>query len=216
VHITGKRYDIELVDWMKQPDIEPRYQISDLPKRPVVLIAPLGESPMVVTQTYRLLQEQKHADIKAIWIIYPGEHPPAQNGARMLCDVCQKRSIPLHEERLSIADVTSTETAQLFARGLMAVIEEARRAYPDASIALSISGGRKGMSAIALYVAQHEGITHVYHTTIRDVDREREIENQYNDVISKPVIAQAELLFLNNIPISVFDLIQVPVISLVS
>ncbi len=214
-HIDAVNYDVPLRDWVQQPDIEPRYQVNDLPKRPVVLIAPLGESPMVVTQTYRLLlQEQQNVPIEAIWIIYPGDHPPASNGANMLCNVCKKRSIPLHEERLPIADVNSTETARTFAIGLMSVIKDARQRYPNASIALSISGGRKGMSAMALYAAQHQGITHVYHTTICDVDREREIDSQYQDVVSKHVTTQAEVLFLANMPMSDFDLFRVPVISL--
>jgi hypothetical protein len=54
----------------------------------------------------------------------------------------------------------------------------------------------------------------VYHTTILDIDREREVERQYQNVVSKHVTAQAQVLFLENMPMRDFDLFRVPVISL--
>lgn len=217
-HINGTDYDKKLVDWVKDPDVEPRYRLNDLPKRPMILIAPLGESPMIVTQMYRLLQEREHATIEAIYVLFPAGHPPSQNGADMLHHVCEKRSIRLHRVPLDIADVYSTETSATFSIGLMAVIQDAQRTYPAASLALSLSGGRKGMSAMAFYAAQHEGIVQVYHTTIRDPDVERDIDRQYERVRYQPADVQAAFLFLDTWSSAdfdlTFDLIRVPVITL--
>ncbi len=213
-HITDKKYDIELADWVQRPDIVPRYRLNDLPKRPMVLIAPLGESPMVVTQTYRLLQECERAEMKAIWIVYPGSHAPACNGARMLEAVCQQRKVLFYPHALDIADVNSTETANKFAVGMMQAISQCQQKHPDASIALSISGGRKGMSVLTLYAAQQKGIQHVYHTIIRDPERERAIQVSYENVLHRSAATQAELMFLDTMVLSDFDLISVPVIAL--
>lgn len=213
-HITGKKYDIELADWVQRPDIVPRYRLNDLPKRPMVLIAPLGESPMVVTQTYRLLEVCERAEMKAIWIVYPGSHAPACNGARMLEAVCQQRKVPFSHCALDIADVNSTETANTFAVGMMQAISQCQQRHPDASIALSISGGRKGMSVLTLYAAQRAGIRHVFHTIIRDPERERAIQASYENILHRSAAVQAELMFLDSMVLSDFDLISVPVISL--
>lgn len=213
-HIAGNKYDIELADWVQQPDIVPRYNLNDLPKRPMILIAPLGESPMVVTQTYRLLQECERKEMKAIWIVYPGGHAPACNGARILEAVCQQRRVLFHECPLDIADVNSTETASKFAAGIMDAISQCQQRYTDASIALSISGGRKGMSVLTLYAAQRKGIRYVYHTIIRDPERERAIQTSYENILHRSAALQAELMFLDNMVLSDFDLISVPVIPL--
>jgi hypothetical protein len=220
VHVTDKKYDIELRDWVRQPDITPVKRAMDLPSRPIVLIAPLGESPMVVTQAYTLLQSPQHVTrqvkVQAIHIVYPDEFEPARNGAAMLHAVCEKHTITLHQHPLPIPDLDSDESIRHFISGLTQAITDVRQQYPDADCALLISGGRKGMSAVAFYVAQVTGITRVYHTTISDPDLDEKIRDitAYDTIKSKSTTEQAELLFLNPWDHQDFTLITVPIISL--
>ncbi len=218
VHTTDKKYDIDLRDWIQHPDIMAVKRTTELPSRPVILIAPLGESSMVVTQAYTLLQSPQHiarpVKIQSIHIVYPDQFEPARNGAAMLGAVCDKRTIKLYAYPLPIADLDSDETIQTFIAGLTQAITEARQQHPDAECALLISGGRKGMSAVAFYVAQTTGITHVYHTTINDPELDKKIKDitAYDTIKSKPTIEQAELLFLDQFDPLDFALITVPII----
>ena len=222
VHINEKAYDVSLEDWIKNPDIMPRYHVSDLPARPVTLIAPLGETPMVITQACTLLQSPQHIipplKVVSIHVIYPGCHVPSQNSWKMLKAVCAKRDILLHSHPVPIADLDSHTAVDSFVAGLRQAIADARRNNSNAKVELLLSGGRKGMSAIAFHVAQTQGIMRAYHTTVIDPLREKEIEQKtsYEALKSCSAKKQAEVLFLDQYGTADFTLIPVPVLSLSS
>ena len=46
------------------------------------------------------------------------------------------------------------------------------------AIDLALSGGRKGMSAMAMFAAQKAGLRYVYHTLIIDESLERKVQHQ--------------------------------------
>lgn len=183
--------------------------------RPLVLIAPLGETPMVVTQAYRLLQGQEQAVIQAIFIVYPAQSAAVRNSAEILQKVCAERSIQLHAHPLQIDDVASNADVETFAQGLEQMIALARETAPDADLAMLLAGGRKGMSALALNAAQRANITRVYHTTIRSREREKEIDEAWDRVRNDPV-KRSKLLFLESEQAHPDDcaLIKVPVVPL--
>jgi CRISPR-associated Csx14 family protein len=221
VHTNARDYDMSLQDWVQNADVETLYRPSDLPARSVLLIGPLGDTPMIVTQAYTLLNSPAHhtppLQTTAIHIVYPQYHVPADNGATLLRSVCDRRGIPLHSHPLPIEDLDGSESISAFIAGLKQAIAAARQQSPGDEIALLLSGGRKGMSALALYVAQTEGITRVYHTTIPEPHREQEIEQRtsYDALRSLSTSQQAELLFLDAFSLDDFTLITLPVISFV-
>jgi hypothetical protein len=218
VHVTKSEYDIALTEWVKKADVVPRYRAADLPARRVTLIAPLGDTPMVVTQAYTLLRSPQHlsppVDVAALHVVYPGHYPPADNGVRLLQSVCANRGIVLQPHALPIEDIDSDEAMATFIAGLKQAIVTARQQDVGTHLALLLSGGRKSMSALTFYVAQTEGIMRLYHTTILDPIREREIEEwtRYDALRSLSTAQQAELLFLERWHLTDFTLIPVPVI----
>jgi hypothetical protein len=218
-HVTAKDYDIELEKWVQNPDITPYCRVTELPARPLVLITPLGDTPMVVTQACTLLHSPQHhtppVRVEAIHLVYPQYYDAAANGARLIHSVCQRRDLAVYSHALPMEDLNDKAAVTCFVGGLQQAIASARTRHPEATPALLLSGGRKGMSALAFYVAQQQGITAVYHTTILDPDRERDIEQRtsYEALKSLPTAQQAALLFLDDFAMSDFTLITVPLIA---
>ena len=183
-----------------------------------ILIAPLGKSPMVVTQTYTLLHEREGTDIEEVILVYP-DNSEIHNGVEYLQDAFRAESIdravkpnPIE----TITDIASTEDCQIFFDELVRVIEEVQTNSSDKSIYLSLSGGRKGMAALTLFAAQKANIDAVYHTLITDPDIEKRIEDETTlDKLAELTPKQiAERFFLNIYDKSQFELFRVPVIPI--
>jgi len=81
---------------------------------------------------------------------------------------------PIHD----LDDVSSEQSCDIYLRTLLDAIQDLQRKYPDREIALSLSGGRKGMSVLTFFAAQRAGIERVYHTLIGDVELEKHIEEE--------------------------------------
>jgi hypothetical protein len=77
-----------------------------------------------------------------------------------------------------LRDVDSEAACETYLKALLSTIDDLRTRYPDRELALSLSGGRKGMSALTLFAAQQAGIGHLYHTLITDPDLEERIEEE--------------------------------------
>ena len=183
-----------------------------------ILIAPLGKSPMVVTQTFALLSTRERTDIGKVIVIYPN-NSEIRNGVKQLQTAFrtkgQSRVIePIKIE--SIKDVASNYDCKIYLEKLVSVITESQRDNPDKSIYLSISGGRKGMTALTFFAAQQANIDAVYHTLITDVDLEKQIEEETTVTALQNLTPQkqAQRLFLESYDESKFDLFRVPVIPL--
>ena len=202
-HRNETAYEKDLKDWVREADIKPVKRPSDLPGRKTVLVATLGETPMVVTQAYALMIDPTcHVpplDVVEIHLVYPQGHAPTRNGANMLKTVCSYRDIKLTPHPLRMKDLDSYEAITCFTQGLSQAIDQANRS--DADIALLLSGGRKGMSALGFYVAQTKQeprIQRVYYTTVLNPHTEQKIETRTKDLGSKPLQQQAQLLFLED------------------
>jgi hypothetical protein len=182
---------------------------------PVVLIATLGDSPMVVTQAYCLLQERNHVSIAAICIVYPEDNPTIRENARRLKRACKRYEVTVVDSPVAgLADIESEESVRQFAEGLGQTIYQVQQDYTQAELAILLAGGRKGMAAMALMAAHANGITRVYHTMVAIARREEMIEQAWTDAQSKSGKQQAELLFLKT-PKALLDdftLIQLPVL----
>lgn len=183
-----------------------------------ILIAPLGKTPMVVTQTFVLLSEIEGVDIEKVIVIYPN-NAEIHNGVQLLKTAFGNRFLNRTLTCIQIddiQDVASTDDCNVYLEKLTEVITEERAGNPNINIHLSLSGGRKGMAALTLFGAQKANIDAVYHTLIMDVDLEEQIERETTltelDNLSRR--QQVERLSLEIYDQSQFELIRVPVIPI--
>ena len=181
-----------------------------------ILIAPLGKSPMVVTQTFQLLKNEG-ADIKKVIVVHPN-NDEIRNGVELLETAFERRSENFFESCPinDIEDLKSHEDCKTYLETLVSLIENTEKNTPDKRIYLSLSGGRKGMAALTLFAAQLANIDAVYHTLIADADLEKRIEEETNtdalcDLSKKDIKLR---LFLDNYDRSKFELFRVPVIPI--
>ena len=219
--ITGHRSESEykrITNGRKQlysQNHPPHIHLSGL-KENSVLIAPLGKTPMVVTQTLVLLSAIEGADIERVIVIHPN-NSEIRNGVGLLKEAFRrkKRAITSIEIK-DIRDVASSDDCNLYLERLTSVITETREDNPDKNIHLSLSGGRKGMAALTLFAAQQANIEAVYHTLITDTDLEEKIEKETTLVelqkLARP--QRVQRLFLDDYDHSKFELVRVPVIPI--
>jgi hypothetical protein len=131
-----------------------------------VLIASLGESPAVVTATIIALVKQAHINIDKLVTIYPAQSTMISLGKDYIDDIwinVWKRNAADHiAYPLPCADVNTYASTELFlhtVRGMMA-----QHHYAGDTLYVSISGGRKNMSAVMLAPAQaFSSVRGVYH-----------------------------------------------------
>lgn len=202
---------------------EPCRRLVDLDARERILLVPLGKSPMIVTQTYTLLQESEEEGrprIPTVAVVYPEQSSPIINGARMLKRQFKLRQVEFLQYPVrGFKDVNSVEACNAYLNALFAAIEGLRRKYPDRELALSLSGGRKGMSALTLLAAQRAGIERLYHTLITDLELEKQIEKESSLGALKKLPtdeARAKRLFLTEYGLERLQLFTIPVIPFAS
>lgn len=184
-----------------------------------ILIAPLGKSPMVATQTFALISTREDANIKKIIVVHP-KNPEIRNGVKLLKDVFKQKGKPREfVESIqieNIQDVASNDDCRIYLERLVSEITKVQRNGPDTSIHLSLSGGRKGMAALTLFAAQQANIDVVYHTLITDIDVEKKIEEETTlDALGQLTrFERVQRLFLDDYDESKFELFRVPVIPI--
>ncbi len=212
-------YEPDIVWQVEHACREPYRRLAELDARECILLVPLGQSPMIVTQTYTLLRENVEAgrpQIPLVAVIYPEQNGAIYEGVRLLERQFRLKNVdfcpyPVPELR----DVDSTAACEAYLGALLATIENLRQKYPNRQIALSLSGGRKGMSALTLLAAQRANITQIYHTLIADAAMERQIEEETSLEVLKKLPTDAERarrLFLQAYEIAAFELFAIPVI----
>jgi hypothetical protein len=215
------QYDPTREEWLASIDRQPYMRLSELEERDFVLLVPLGKSPMIVTQTYTLLRESEDEgkpDNLTVAVLYPQRSALIRKGVRMLRRQFERRGVdfityPIDELR----DVDSEAACETYLGALRATIDDLRGKYPDRELALSLSGGRKGMSALTLFAAQRAGIERLYHTLITDIALEERIQEEttLEALDGLPTDdGRADRLFLNCYEREQFELFTVPVIPL--
>ncbi len=186
------------------------------------LIVPLGNTPMLATQLYTLLTYQG-STIRKVVLLYPANSQEIKNGADLLEKVFEDVGKEVSCLRVVVpgyADIDSKEACLAFERTLEDAIDAIRKQHPNYQIELALSGGRKGMAALAMFVAQRKGIRYLYHTLITDkqlrdkVEKETTIDELRPTKVSKQV--RNNRLFLReyegNGPYTKFVLFKVPVL----
>lgn len=218
--LHGSTYE-ELIErgslWQK--DYPAVKALTELYGGEIILLVPLGESPMVASQTYTLLQtrnrEWQAHKVAAVFVIYPGDNGLIENGAALLGKTFKNCGIKFeHKPIKDLEDVANYEDCQIYLKAILDTIQELQTSYPDKQIALSLSGGRKGMSALTLFAAQRAGVEQVYHTLITDAALEQQVqkEGEYDYLRLKSRTEQEEILFLKKYDLNQFILFPIPVI----
>lgn len=199
-------------------DHPPSIRVNEL-EQDSILIAPLGKSPMVVTQTFTLLSEREKANLKKVIVVYP-KNAEIRNGVSLLKKMFKSKlkdsnffeSIQIQD----IQDLASDDDCKSYIKKLVSVINQEQKKNPDKSIHLSLSGGRKGMTALTLFAAQQANIDAVYHTLITDIGLENKIEEEttLDKLQSSTDEEKSQRLFLDAYDKSKFELFRVPVIPI--
>lgn len=204
-------------------DSTPSVRLFDLNRRDLILIVPLGKSPMVAPQTYTLLTQSEaegRPRISTVALIYPERNPVIGNGVRLLKRQFERRGVSIEDLPIrGLRDLDSPEACEAYLRELLDAIQKLQNKYPDQQIALSLSGGRKGMSALTYFAAQYAGVKKVYHTLIADLDLESQVEAEttLKAIESLPTDdAKGRRFFLNSYNHSKFELFTIPVVRLIS
>lgn len=219
LELPNGKYDLTIENIQSPEDLEPYRQLSDLLPSRRTLLVPLGESPMIVSQTYELLlrSENEGVDqIQAVAVVYPHGSGAIRSAARMLKTQFLLRGIAFHDYGIrGLSDIDSEDACQTYIRTLLKATDDLTAKYPQAPLALSLSGGRKGMSALTLFAAETAGIQEVYHTLITDPDLESRIENETSLKALQTLptdTERARRLFLDAYPDEHFTLFSIPVI----
>ncbi len=215
----------EIVNSLTFP-LEPSSSVTALPsvKSRVshsILIVPLGVLPMVATQLYTLLT-RKGKTIREVVLVYPERSREVLNSAELVKKAmsdeggvrCSHVRIP------GLKDIDSQEACEKYEKKLEETIDKVREENPDCQIELALSGGRKGMAALAMFVAQRKSIRYVYHTLINDDELSQQVEDETTvhalDGVNVDRKVRNDRLFLRAYegegPYTKFVLIKVPVL----
>ena len=178
----------EILDPRKYPwmyPLEPSSSVTTLPSvrsrssTESVLIVPLGESPMVATQLYTLLTH-KGRTIREVILVYPERAREVRNGAELVKKALSSEGgiVCSHVRVPGLKDINSSEACEKYEKKLEETIDKIRQEHPECQIELALSGGRKAMAALTMFVALRKGIRYLYHTLINDDELSRTVERE--------------------------------------
>jgi CRISPR-associated Csx14 family protein len=145
-----------------------------------ILIVPLGVSPMIATQLYQLYIDKSYK-VRSVILVHT-QHPDVRDSVEIVCDAFKSESVPCEAIPLKgWDDIDTLEACAAYQALLEQTICNTLQQNPSCQIELTISGGRKGMAALAIFAAQRLGIRRVAHTVIHErvndkVSKETEIE----------------------------------------
>ena len=130
-----------------------------------ILIATLGESPVVVSAMYDLLTQREGLEIDEVIVLYPENLVRAYGLLR--------KALPggynLWPEELPFEDANSWRNASIFLRKLYRLLDACQDRGD--TVHLSLAGGRKSMAALMAWVAPFfSHIKHLYHVIDPDED----------------------------------------------
>ncbi len=141
-----------------------------------ILIASLGELPVVVTAMYDMLTEQEQMPVSTVVVLHtqgedaliPLAIDPIWEALPRECLV-ESEPLVLEDAEGNIAkDADRTPASIAFLHSLYRLLDNAQRAGGD-SVYLSLAGGRKNMSALmAIFVPLFPCVKKLYHLIDRD------------------------------------------------
>ncbi len=134
-----------------------------------ILIASLGESPIVVTVMVKALKEEKNIQLDKVVVLYPAYHPNIKDGVALIKEYCLCKNTEPYD--LPFRDVNTSGYCHSFLRSLHEVLEN----YQSDTLYLSLAGGRKSMSALMfLFAPFYENIKGLYHILDKNEGTDRQ------------------------------------------
>jgi 6-phosphogluconolactonase/glucosamine-6-phosphate isomerase/deaminase len=203
------QYDPTADELLANAERTPKHSLSELPKaqQPVVLLASLGDSTMVASQAYALLQQQ-HQVVRTVLLSLEANQALNNQAVELKTlferegIVCDLKPIP------DLEDVRSTADCEAYLQFVVQTIKDLQEQDQDDEINLLLSGGRKSMAVLNLFAAQRAGLTKVWHTLVNDSALEQQIENDLSNTTAKE---RREILFLRKYQTDQFTLFPVPI-----
>lgn len=185
-HRNGKVYEptIEALEKNPYSNDEHLYPLEDIlpakPAIPSILIVPMGTAPMVATQLYTLLTKCEKHSIQEVTLLYT-RNESVRQAAQIARDAfADKGILCIMKPIAELKDIASEEACEMYQNVLEQVITESQQKmqekYLNWRIDLALSGGRKGMAALALFAAQRTQLSEVYHTLITDEALNQRVE----------------------------------------
>src|SRR5260370_18508066 len=137
-----------------------------------VLIAPLGESPVVITAMYDLLKKEKGLVIDRVVVLYPEQEVLISTAFDLICEALQDKCEVIAEP-LPFEDIANELDSFYFLRTLYRLLNDEQKSAN--SIYLSLAGGRKNMSALmAILVPLFPCVKGLYHVIYSDEGTRRD------------------------------------------
>src|SRR2546421_1766589 len=170
-----------------------------------VLIATLGESPIVVTAMYDLLKKRQQLAIDKVVILQPegGLIPLAFDLIReALQDKCEVIAEPLGFE-----DADNEAHSFSFLRTLYRLLNDER----ENKVYLSLAGGRKNMSALmAILVPLFPCVEGLYHVIDPDEGTRRYHFKSIEDILNLPDDERLSYFLLTDDQLERLKLVKIP------
>lgn len=171
-------------------------------KNKTVLISTLGEKAPVISETLNVLIKKRKKKIDRLYVIHTSSKFVVKGpfGLEVFKKWLSKNynDIELKAKRFAKEDIkTEADNKEFLDIILSIALEEKAR---GSRILFSIAGGRKTMSAIALFAAYIIGVDGIFHIIIKGKD-ERKVLDKYKDT---PF----------DVPVEDLDLIDIPIIDL--
>jgi hypothetical protein len=114
-------YDPSAESLQHEADTIPYKHLSELDTNKAALLVPIGETPMIVTQTYTLLSAEM--DIAPVVVLYLESHAPGRSGAHLLADLFDRRGISFEQHPIqNLSDLDSADACQTYSQHIINVI----------------------------------------------------------------------------------------------
>lgn len=171
-----------------------------------ILIASLGESPIVVTAMVKALKEKNNIQLDKVVVLYPGKHPNIKDGVTLIEEHSLCENIEPHV--LPFRDANTSGYCHSFLRILHKVLE----IHQSDTFYLSLAGGRKSMSALMfLFAPFYENIKGLYHILDKN-EGDQSKRNFYSieELIGLYIDENKNLNRIMNPPSDDLNLIEIP------
>jgi CRISPR-associated Csx14 family protein len=169
---------------------------------PGVLIASLGDSPVIVSSMYNLLREQEELTIDRVTVLLPNDEE-VQHAYELVKEALpNSKELQLRPELLDFSDADSWENACIFLQRLYRLLDNYQR--QGDSVYLSLAGGRKSMAALMAWVVPFfPCVKKLYHVIDKEEEQFRsayQIEMQSSSRRAQLMHPDLNQLFLVEIP----------------
>lgn len=172
-----------------------------------VLIASLGESPIVVTSMVKVLQEGRGIPLDEVIVLYPEEHPLIDLGVERIRFHCLCRNV--QEIGLPFPDANTPQRCFEFLQTLHGHLEAS--AYKKDTVYISLAGGRKSVSALMYLPAPfYDNIEGVYHILDKYEGTDRKNFHSLETLIDDYCDDDSELEEIMNPSLGSLNLIEIP------